>query len=82
MEQQIIEKLKEQIDEDAQLNNDPNESNWVREDGRSFVLDKGEEVNGMLNIALRYLSDEPSANVKYCKDGKTVCDCMGLVCSK
>lgn len=76
---QIIEKLKAQIDEDAQLNNDPNESNWVREVGvilsaneaqaivetlewmearRAFTLPKGEEVNGMLNIALRHLSDE------------------------
>lgn len=26
--------------------------------GRAFFLPKGEEVNGMLSIALRYLSDE------------------------
>lgn len=32
------------------------------ESGRSFILPKGEEVNGMLNIALRYLSNE-QANV-------------------
>ncbi len=26
--------------------------------------------------------DSASKDIKYCKDGKRICDCMGLVCSK
>lgn len=35
-------------------------------------------------VALRQppVSSSASKEVKYCKDGKRICDCMGLVCSK
>lgn len=29
-----------------------------------------------------HVSSNASKEVKYCKDGKRICDCMGLVCSK
>lgn len=34
------------------------------------------------NLRLVGVSSSAFKEVKYCKDGKRICDCMGLVCSK
>lgn len=57
-----------------------NDLNFIFHEKKDLWQELLNAVNEALGLA--HVGSSASSEVKYCRDGKRVCDCMGLVCSK